>query len=66
MMDAARNFPHARLYKTKFKFEQSGEPVLDDAHEAEEPNPFLNADDHWTQSGRTEWQLPRSSTILKS
>ncbi len=55
--DAPPKLPHASLYKTKPKFEQSGEPVADDAHEAEEPNPHLNADDHWTQSDRAPWQL---------
>ena len=46
--------PHLRLYKKKFIFEESGEPGEDHAQEAEDPNPYFNADDHW-EAG-SAWQ----------
>ena len=46
--------PHAHLYKTKLIFQESGEPAPDVAHETDEANPLLDADDHWDD--RTSWQ----------
>ena len=53
---ARERFPHQRLYRAKYKFERSGEPPVDDAEEAEEPNPYITADDHWTQANRPPWE----------
>jgi len=49
-------FPHASKFKEKFKFERSGEPTAENEKEADEPNPYLDADDHWTQQDRPPWQ----------
>ncbi len=48
--------PHAAKFKEKFKFERSGEPTAENENEADEPNPYLDADDHWTQQDRPPWQ----------
>ena len=49
-------FPHSGTFKTKFTFVKSGEPPADPADEAEEPNPYLNHDEHWRRENRPAWQ----------